>query len=419
MRQTRTWARFAAVAVTFALPIGFACSAGSTDGTNGRAGANSGGSSGQSDGGTGAISLTGGSSSGGSGNGGSGINIDGGSSGGSSSSGDACAGSSYEGEQKPLDMFIMFDQSGSMGSDCCNGSTRWDAIKGALIEFVQTPQSDGIGIGIQYFPLDAPQVDCAANPNDPGCECFGLCPGFLCFCINNGGGSCVVSDYATPDVPIQLLPGVSAAMVSSLNAHGPNGGTPTYPALQGAMQYAVPYAAQNPGRKTIVVLATDGDPNDCNSNVGNVSQVAAAGLANNPSVQTYVIGVGSIANLDTIAQAGGTGQALVVDNANAGQQFLAAMNQIRGMALSCEFTIPLPDNQPANYNEVNVKHNGDLVYKVGSEAECDPTRGGWYYDDPSAPQYIRLCPVTCDTVTTAQGRVDIELHCPTVPLPPA
>jgi len=417
MRQTRTWARLAALAVTCVLPIGFACSAGSNDGTNGRTGGSSGGSSGDGQGGTGAISVTGGSS-GVSGVGNIGA-FEGDGSSGTSSSGDACAGSSYQGEQKPLDMFVMFDQSGSMGSDCCGGGNRWDALKNALIEFVQSPQSDGIGIGIQYFPLDAPQIDCNANPSAAGCQCFGFCPGFLCFCANNGGGSCLVSDYATPDVPIGLLPATAPAIVNSLNAHGPNGGTPTFPALDGAIQYASGYAAQNPGRKTIVVLATDGAPNDCNSNVNNVSQVAQAGYQANPSVQTFVIGVGDTGNLNQIAQAGGSGQALVVSNANAGQEFLAAMNQIRGMALSCEFNIPLPDNQPPNYNEVNVKHNDDLIYKVGTDAECDPTRGGWYYDDPAAPQFIRLCPATCDLITTAQGRIDIELHCPTVPLPPA
>jgi hypothetical protein len=359
--------------------------------------------------------VTGGTSSGSSGNGGL-LNLDSSSSGGSSS-GDACAGSSYQGEQKPLDMYILFDQSGSMGESCCNNSTRWDAIKGALIEFVQSPQSVGIGVGIGYFPLGVQAPTCVSQGNPPGCEC--LCFGSFCLpCVYTGpGASCNVNDYATPDVPIQLLGGVAPAIVNSLNAHGPQGSTPTYPAMQGAMQYAVAYAAQNPGRKTIVVLATDGAPNECNSNVGNVSQVAQAGYTNNPSVQTFVIGVGDTGNLNQIAQAGGTGQALVVGNANAGQEFLAAMNQIRGMALSCEFNIPLPDNQTPNYGQVNVRHDGNIIYKVADEAACDPTQGGWYYDNESAPQLIRLCPATCDNVTTSQGRIDIELHCPTVVIP--
>jgi hypothetical protein len=290
-------------------------------------------------------------------------------------------------------------------------------VTDAFRTFVQAPESAGIGVGIQYFPLAAPQVTCISNDNPPGCVCLDLI--FIQLCNNNRGGSCLINDYATPDVPIQPLPGVEPAITASLAAHGPNGGTPTFPALDGAIQYAYSHST-TVGRKTIVVLATDGDPNDCTSNVQNVSDVAAAGFANTPSIQTFVIGIGDIANLNQIAQAGGTGQAIIVNTATAGQDFLNAMNQIRGRALTCTFTMPTPDNgETVNPSEVNVYYTPpggttEVIYGVASEAQCDPAVGGWYYDDPANPTEIRACPTSCDRLTSVRGQVDLELGCTTL-----
>jgi len=54
----------------------------------------------------------------------------------------------------------------------------------------------------------------------------------------------------------------------------PGGGTPTYPAIQGALSYTQTHAIKNPNHVVVIVLATDGQPNDCGSNVGNVSTIA-------------------------------------------------------------------------------------------------------------------------------------------------
>jgi hypothetical protein len=55
------------------------------------------------------------------------------------------------------------------------------------------------------------------------------------------------------------------------------------------------------------------------------------------------------------------------------------------------------------------------VPHVASEAACDATRGGWYYDvDPalSEPQRIIICPASCETFQNAQdASVEIELGC--------
>ena len=72
----------------------------------------------------------------------------------------------------------------------------------------------------------------------------------------------------------------------------PSGETPSIPALQGAVQHAVQWQARNPMRQTIVLLVTDGFPTMCDDMTdASFIGAAAAGLASNPPVRTYVVGI--------------------------------------------------------------------------------------------------------------------------------
>jgi hypothetical protein len=356
-----------------------------------------------------------------------GLNLDGSTSGGSSSGGtsgggtcraEACVTSSHEGEEIPLDMYIMMDRSGSM-NDPTGGGSLWDAVKNAFIEFVQSPQSAGVGVGIQFFPLGT--FACTIGqppPCPPGCSEL---PFLGCF--PTGGGSCEPNDYLPPAVVIQPLPGVAPQIVAALNGTSPGGGTPTVPAMDSAVRAATAYAQQVPGHKVIIVLATDGEPNDCNSTVDGVGALAEQAFTGSPSVPTFVIGIGNLAGLDQIAQRGGTGTALVVNPATAGQDFLSAMNDIRGRALSCAFEMPAaPTGSELNLRQVNVQFTPpsgscEVIYHVGAESQCDPALGGWFYDDPANPSEIRTCPATCNRLTLERGRVDLQLGCGTIDIP--
>jgi hypothetical protein len=238
--STPAFRRGAACLVSVAL----GCSATGTPSGSGGAAA------GPGTGGTGAISVTGGTG----GTAASGGLVDSGSSGGGL--GDAaCAEDSFMAEQSPVDLALMVDQSGSMDDF-------WVAVTGALKSFVQAPNAAGLGVGIAYFPIVDTSTPCL--PCGGGCStCInGCCPTFsgpcdaTCtsgLCINNQCGkipadSCNLADYSTPEVPISVLPGNQAALVGSLNAHTPKGGTPTAPALEGAISYARSYNAQNPSQ---------------------------------------------------------------------------------------------------------------------------------------------------------------------------
>jgi len=315
-----------------------------------------------------------------------------------------------QGEQVPLDLYIMFDQSLSMSCQTASGSTRWDEVKNALASFVQDPAAAGIGVGIQYFGQ-------------------GSVP-FL--------SSCNVADYLNADVPIAPLPQNGQPILDSLGRHGPGTNTPTAVALDGAVQHAQTWKGQNPGHTVAVILVTDGQPNAC----GDIPAVVGfAQTSANNGIPVYVIGVISPgidcgildpnppnqADLDAVAQAGGTSQALMVDaGQNAAQQFLARMNQIRGEAqVPCEFQIPPPQpGSPFDPNLVNVQFTvggaPTIVYAVPDANACNPAQGGgWYFDNPADPKRLLLCPTTCNTVTTTVGiAVQVALGCQSVP-PPA
>ena len=150
------------------------------------------------------------------------------------------------------------------------------------------------------------------------------------------------------------------------------------------------------------------------------SQAAATG---SPAVPTFVIGVGSeLGALNQIAQAGGTTSAYLVDTGgNVTQQFIDALNEIREAGV-CTFQIPEPTGGDVlDFDRVNVTlidpddpNNTVSVPYVGSLGACDPTSGGWYYDNTGAPTKIILCPASCNQVRATDWNIQVELGCLTI-----
>lgn len=351
-----------------------------------------------------------------------------GSGGGSTGIGGGCAGEEYVADKIPLDMYIMLDQSGSM-----DDGVKWPSVTQALGTFLQQPGLDGISVGIQYFGLPTGGMTCGTTCfTDADCgaaacgPCFGAVPGTIPgICLGGtSGDSCNAADYAVPEVEIAPLPGVASPIIASMNAHTPpTTGTPTSAALDGAIMHARDWRIANPSHVVIAVLATDGDPQECDTNLANINAIAAAGANGNPEVLTFVIGVGpSLTNLNGIAAAGGTTQAYLVDSgANATQEFLDAMNAIRGAALACSYSIPVPQSGTPDYGTVNVQYtpgNGGtpvILPKVNDASACPPDGMAWYYDNNAAPTQIVLCSKGCDTITAdAMGAIKIVLGCATV-----
>jgi hypothetical protein len=308
-----------------------------------------------------------------------------------------CATLNVKADKVPLDLYIMLDQSASMMLPV-SGGNRWSAVTAALDAFVVQPSLSGVSVGLQYFGV-------------PGA----------------GGGSavdsCTASDYATPEVEVAALPDVATTIIASIAGHTPSTATPTSAALQGAVDHAEAWAQAHPGDAVVAVLATDGDPSECDTDLGHINAIAAQAANGTPKVLTFVIGVGSsLANLNGIAAAGGTQHAFLVDTGgNVNQQFLDAMNVIRHAALGCEYAIPTPTGGGTpDYGTVNVVYtpsgqSSQTFPYVMSKAQCPANSDGWYYDNPASPTKIILCDSTCTRLESdSTGEVDITLGCQTV-----
>jgi Mg-chelatase subunit ChlD len=395
-----------------------------------------------------------------------------------------CADVSVQGERLPVDLYMMIDVSASMLQKTADGPTKWDAVRTALSSFFTEPQSTGIGVGLQFFPQIAPgsvrdcTSDAACGPHGPcfgirtcsglgyiepcataadcaaGSDCipFGYCASTNDFCTPVGGpcaggadtcaatvqgyclgrDSCTAADYATPAVEVADLPTAGPALNAALTSRVPDGYTPTSAALTGAIEQVRALAAAHPDRRAAVVMATDGLPTSCQpKDIEAVAAIARQAHEATPAIPTFVIGVfgaqeqAAAGNLHLLAQSGGTGSARLVDaNRNVTQAFLAALDDIRATAVSCEIKVPtMTAKGPVEYANVNVRFtagNGttvDIGY-TGDRAGCRPGQQGWFYDvDPGkgTPTRILTCDATCDLLRSdPRGRVDIVIGCKTV-----
>ncbi len=297
---------------------------------------------------------------------------------------EGCAGELYEGEVIPLDLYVMFDQSGSMATviDEATGEMRIDAVSDAMQEFLLDWRSSGIGVGFGHFghmPL--------------------------------GATSCNEDDYAAPLVSIARLPDNAQPIVDTLKALEPTGETPTGAGIRGACQVTTEWKDDHPGTVVANLIVTDGEPKapitsedgSCEPTLKDA--VAAAAECADAGVPSYVLGVGpSLENLDSIAQAGGTeGAYLVAEDSSQG--VLEALNAIRGAAqLPCEFAADEPaGDRSLNYDETDVVVMDDqcVVRRIGHVAsadECDGGSGGWYFDDSTGDRRIVLCERSCADV---------------------
>jgi hypothetical protein len=320
----------------------------------------------------------------------------------------ACAGEPVRGEKKQVDLLMMMDSSGSMDMvDMGQTLSRWDNLAQAIPPFVNDTANAGMMIGLDFFP-----------------EVMGNSP------------LCNATDYSNPNVPVELIPGPNnmqaSAITSAIQGRMRGGGTPTTPALQGAIQSARTWQMAHPERSLSVLFLTDGQPQGCNSSVNNAAQAAMAGFSGMPSIKTYVLGVGpQTGPLDTIAAAGGTRMAYMVTNGGAAE-LQKALAEIRKSTLSCDYSLPKVDGGMLDPSKVNVSVRvgpagtfGE-IFNVGSAAGCtdtvkNPKGEGWYYDTPppGMPTKITLCQNSCGPLQITDGsEINVLLGCVTKPIPP-
>ena len=310
---------------------------------------------------------------------------------------------------KKVNMYIMFDRSGSMAGTKWNGSTQ------ALKAFFQSSSAGRLGVALEFFPLPSGGVygdGCADTSSS-----------------TYTSSSCSAVPCGNPMVPLGTLASTAApadtqeqALVSAVDSLSPEGWTPSWSALKGAHDWAIGHQTANPNEITVVIFVTDGEPTKCL--FGGSSTATNTELANMAervyldwNVRTYAIGMqgANTTALDTIAVKGGTGQAFVIGSSNQEQiaaDLTSALNAVARQNASCEFALP---NQGIFDPEV-----ARVIYETGGTETLLPRRtsstacgSGWYYDNNTNPTTITLCPSTCTTLQAdSTARVLAYLGCP-------
>ena len=317
---------------------------------------------------------------------------------------DKCEQTQYMSEPFPVDLFIMMDRSVSttelvVGADY----TRWEGMRRAVEGFVtdEEVKEKEIRMGINFFSHTGgftPDIDCD---------------------INN------YTDPSVLGVPMGSVKDEAhgQAILDAMDAIVPGGQTPTMPALQGALQYAKHFnATSGQGRAQAVVLVTDGLPTQCQEtlSVPEIAEKAAEAYLTEPSVRTFVVGIGpALSNLHQIARNGGTHEAYLIEEGDAVAQFVDALKKISLSAWTCEFGIPSAPHpgEQIDFDTVRMRytpdlHQPDVVQEIpflSSPSGCMESSGGWFYDNPEAPSKVAVCPCTCSLIRV--GFVDVQYGC--------
>ena len=311
----------------------------------------------------------------------------------------ACAAQSAASELRQVYLAFAFDVSASMGGNNeLRFNTKWVPVVAASRAFFAEPESAALSASVTFFP-DADEDT-----------------------------RCTDAAYLMPDVPPTLLP--TAAFSTAIDALGYTLGsntwrssTPTLAAFNGTVASLRAATHTSSNATSALVMVTDGVPAGCDG-VDDIQLVVDA--VRNSGVKTFVVGVNNppgdnagdnLANLNVIAEAGGTGQAFIVATGDPTQteaDFKAVIDEIRGVAVSCNIEIPLP---PAGSvfipEQVNVTYGsgGSADIRLAYDPDCS-VPDTWRYDDPQDPATIVLCSDACARAKReVNARLEVEFGC--------
>jgi hypothetical protein len=275
-----------------------------------------------------------------------------------------------------LGLHLVVDESASMVFP----SDLWSPLGKALDGFIASDSAARLQLGVQFFQ-----------------------------------GSCDRNAYATPSLAIAPVADAQQALDAAMSqrTHGP--GAATALALDGAIAHARRWATDAQGNAA-VVLISGSEPTGCFGSASSAAMTAAAGLQGTPPVPTYVVALGAVSSLDTVAKAGGTGAALSVSDPTSEQAILGAIQAALAQA-GCEYALPaeaapyLPDHIGL---QLTTSGSTSWLTHVADMAACDASSGGWHYDDPQSPKRAVLCEASCKQVGGG-GSVSVVLGCPGAP----
>lgn len=258
----------------------------------------------------------------------------------------------------------------------------WMPLQNGFTRFIMDPDSDGVNVGLAAF-----------------------------------SGACTIETYTRPAVAIAALPGHREQLQAGFPAAPLGLLSATVPRLIGAHDYARKWSIEHPEQEVVVLFVTMtpflGD--DCGVGLPDALQVAQARFNDPVSVPTWVLGLES--NLDSLAEAGGSGKALLAQSPQydaPGQRLIEMRDALRPIdAPSCR--IALPDGDPIDLGRSRLRftlRDGSLqtIARVAGPADCDAAGGGFYQRAESEATVV-VCAGSCSTLRDVD-KVDLLTECP-------
>jgi hypothetical protein len=300
-----------------------------------------------------------------------------------------------------LDVYLVLDRTGSMGTDCAydpvNDPTPPVASKACYATYALA----------DYLVDVTPEADTR-----------------LAFNVMSLSNDCTGADYDPALIGMTELPvAEDSALVQRISDEDFSGGFGTR--IEGALRGIAGFTSNNQtdGREMIGVLITDGDATNCETDTGDLAQIIADHLAAT-AIRTFIIGMDGAdeATLETLAVAGG---AEAHDDFcggltppchfwsvgdGSGSALASALQAIADQStpLACDIDVTgltPPEGEDLDYTKINVTLSQDgtatTIGQVASESACPTDADAWYYDDPAAPTTIHLCEAACELVTAA------------------
>lgn len=320
-----------------------------------------------------------------------------------------CSGVAHERqlESSPLDIYLVLDRTGSMGTDCAYVAGNAPPVSSKAC-FATYALAD-------YLIEVSPAVETS-----------------LAFNLMSLSNDCSGSSYDPALIASTSLPVASdSALVQRISDENFSGGYGTR--IEGALRGIANYTEnhQTSGRETIGVLITDGDATNCDTNNANLAAIIADHLTST-GLRTFIIGMDGASEdrLEELAIAGGaephddfcgdvTAPCHYWNVGDASGNVLASALQAisqQAVPLPCEIDVAAltaPENEELDYGKVNVTlTQGEVVTtipQVSMAAACPTDQPAWYYDVPGSPTKIVLCDSACDTVTAAGDGAELNV----------
>jgi hypothetical protein len=328
---------------------------------------------------------------------------------------DACASATVDFTVQPPNVMLVVDRSGSMAEEIdptnLPGVQRWQAAREALVNatmgVVPLVQA-GVNLGLTLYtaptgmPAHVGHMSTVGTA-DPDYTESAECPFLVQVPI-------ALNNFAAIEAAYRPITMYSNPTAQQMQDRLPAGATPTGESIQAVipvLQALDPVLF--PGPKAIV-LATDGEPNGCGTNVpqgqGRMNSVNAVQAAFDANIRTFVVSVGDDVGLDHLRQLANIGQGFpamdpmdrfyVATNPAA---LADALKQIFTDVRSCTFMVD---------GRINPNRAGTGVVTIDGMPITFEDPNGWRVNSETE---IEILGTACDTIKMGDHNVEIRFPC--------